>query len=86
MLLSAAAAFAAMDHKPDHAATLWAAAGRARASTGLDETPTAGRLRARWHAQALADSGDQLRWDEAWRCGTELTPQDALALAEHVLG
>ncbi len=80
-LLSVAGTIAAQQHDPVRAATLWAAADRVKAQSGLAEAPPGAKLRARWEPEARAALADADAWTAAWRVGTELPLDDALALA-----
>ena len=84
-LVSLAGSLAAIEHRPVEAATLWGAAEHASRRIGLAETGTMARLRTRWQRQAVAAAPDEVSWDGAWKTGTELTLDEALALAATVV-
>jgi predicted ATPase len=77
--LAAAATIAAIRREPERAAMLWAACDRTVAEAWAARSALA-RLREQWEPQALADAG-AATWDVAWKAGTELAIDDALALA-----
>ena len=80
-LLCAAATIAAEERDPIRAAMLWGAADHARAGSDLDENPAVARLRAHWQPQARAAAPDTESWDAAYVTGTQLTLDEAAALA-----
>jgi predicted ATPase/class 3 adenylate cyclase len=80
-LLSVAGTTAAIRRQPVGAATLWAAAGRARARIGLPEAPSEEKLRLQWQETARACLDDEAGWNAAWAAGAALSFDDALSLA-----
>jgi hypothetical protein len=63
------------------AVTLWGAAERLYEHTGIDDHPIHDRIRARCEPPALADAPNRASWDAAWKAGSQLVIEDALALA-----
>jgi hypothetical protein len=79
-LLPAAATLAAAHNDPLRAAQLWAASDQAMGRLGIDDTSCgANRLRDEWLPKAR-DAVNATDWNAAWRAGSRLQPEEALAL------
>jgi predicted ATPase/class 3 adenylate cyclase len=81
IFLAAAATLASVDGHPLRAATLWGAAEGALAKLHRAETPGATALRRRWLPPARDAVPEAAAWDAAYMRGTEMSLDDALALA-----
>jgi predicted ATPase len=85
LVASLAGTLAAIERTPAEAAKLWGAAENTRRVIGVSETRTTARLRTRWQPQAVAAAREKASWDDAWKTGTDLTLDEAVALAATVV-
>jgi predicted ATPase/class 3 adenylate cyclase len=83
--MSVAATLAAATAQPLRAATLWAAADRARTRINLREPPLVVKLRNRWQSHAQSLAADPQGWESACDAGGQLSIDDALALTAAVV-
>ena len=81
IFLAAAATLASLDGHPLRAATLWGATDGELAKLHRVETPGAAALRTRWLPPARDAAPDAAAWDTAYTRGTEMSLDDALAVA-----
>ena len=80
-LLSVAGTIAAIRDEPVRAATLWAAADKFRVGAAITETPITVALRSRCEPGAHAAVANPVRWNAARARGSDMSIDEALALA-----